>query len=159
MSLRWFRLVIVLVKRRAGTYDHSRLRNLDPVRSPFEKLASAELVARSVTTSESSVLYVLFLLLWSWDSFNWTTKLPSHSPVSGFLVHDNPLVMKVVHHQTCQNRNNRPGVSHDTLTLDRLTPSCLPISLSVAKIFHALNNQRLAVPAKNMHPTKTCVFT
>ena len=46
------------------TYDHTCQRTRDPVRSPLVKLARAELVLRSVTTGESSVLYV-FLLLYS----------------------------------------------------------------------------------------------
>jgi hypothetical protein len=40
------------------TYDHIRERIRDPVRSPLVKLARARSVVRSVTTSESLVLYV-----------------------------------------------------------------------------------------------------
>ncbi|KAK6825613.1 hypothetical protein PG987_013107 [Apiospora arundinis] len=47
------------------TYDHILLNTRDPVRSPIYKQQRAELVLGSVTTWESSVLYVfafLFLL-------------------------------------------------------------------------------------------------
>jgi hypothetical protein len=43
----------------AGTYDHRYWRTRDPVRSPIDKPVIAELVVGWVTTSESSVLYVL----------------------------------------------------------------------------------------------------
>ena len=42
------------------TYDHSHWGTRGPVRSPIDKPVSAELVVGSVTTSESSVLYVLY---------------------------------------------------------------------------------------------------
>ena len=41
------------------TYDHILLNTRDPVRSPIYKQQRAELVLGSVTTWESSVLYVL----------------------------------------------------------------------------------------------------
>ena len=44
----------------SNTYDHRHQTTRDPVRSPLDKLATAELVLRSVTTGESSVLYVYF---------------------------------------------------------------------------------------------------
>ncbi len=40
------------------TYDHRCRKTRDPVRSPIDNLATAESVLRSVTTGESSVLYV-----------------------------------------------------------------------------------------------------
>ena len=40
------------------TYDHRHQEIRDPVRSPRDKLATAGLVLRSVTTGESPVLYV-----------------------------------------------------------------------------------------------------
>ena len=43
------------------TYDHILLNTRDPVRSPIYKQQRAELVLGSVTTWESSVLYVLLL--------------------------------------------------------------------------------------------------
>jgi hypothetical protein len=45
-----------------STYDHNLQNTRDPVRSPIDKLASAGLVVGSVTTSESPVLYVDFVL-------------------------------------------------------------------------------------------------
>ena len=45
-------------QRDSLTYGHTCQRTRDPVRSPLVKLARAELVVGSVTTSESSVLYV-----------------------------------------------------------------------------------------------------
>ena len=47
-----------------STYDHIHEKVRDPVRSPLVKLVRAELVLRSVTTGESSVLYV-FRFFWS----------------------------------------------------------------------------------------------
>ena len=44
------------------TYDHTHWRTRDPVCSPIDKPVRAELVVGSVTTSESSVLYVFFCL-------------------------------------------------------------------------------------------------
>ena len=44
------------------TYDHTHWRTRDPVCSPIDKPVRAELVVGSVTTSESSVLYVVFCL-------------------------------------------------------------------------------------------------
>jgi hypothetical protein len=41
-----------------STYDHTHWRTRDPVRSPIDKPVRARLVVRSVTTSESLVLYV-----------------------------------------------------------------------------------------------------
>ncbi|OTA86369.1 hypothetical protein M434DRAFT_155487 [Hypoxylon sp. CO27-5] len=41
-----------------STYDHTIWKTRDPVRSPIDKPDTAELVIGSVTTSESSVLYV-----------------------------------------------------------------------------------------------------
>ncbi|TQV94269.1 hypothetical protein IF1G_07148 [Cordyceps javanica] len=43
-------------------YGHSRVKILDPVRSPIEKHLSARLVVGSVTTSEHRVLYISFFL-------------------------------------------------------------------------------------------------
>lgn len=48
--------------RSAVTYDHSSWRIRDPVCSPIVKPRSGELVLRSVTTGESSLLYVLLIL-------------------------------------------------------------------------------------------------
>ncbi|KAK6822519.1 hypothetical protein PG987_014064 [Apiospora arundinis] len=45
------------------TYDHILLNTRDPVRSPIYKQQRAELVLGSVTTWESSVLYVLVFLI------------------------------------------------------------------------------------------------
>ena len=47
-----------MIQRLTNTYDHSLWRTRDPVRSPIDKPESAELVVGSVTTGESSVLYV-----------------------------------------------------------------------------------------------------
>ena len=47
------------------TYDHIRAKIRDPVRSPLVKRARAESVVGSVTTSESSVLYVFVPFWWS----------------------------------------------------------------------------------------------
>jgi hypothetical protein len=44
------------------TYGHRRLRTRDPVRSPIDKQAIARLVLGWVTTGESLVSYVSFLL-------------------------------------------------------------------------------------------------
>ena len=43
------------------TYDHTHWKTRDPVRSPIDKPVRARLVVGSVTTSESLVLYVLFV--------------------------------------------------------------------------------------------------
>ncbi len=58
------------------TYDHIHEKVRDPVRSPLVKLVRAELVLRSVTTGESSVLYVFF-------SAFIPTKSPSRTQVIG----------------------------------------------------------------------------
>ncbi len=47
-------------QHRTLTYDHIHERAWDPVRSPLIKFVRAESVLRSVTTGESSVLYVFF---------------------------------------------------------------------------------------------------
>ena len=44
------------------TYDHTHWKTRDPVRSPIDKSVRARLVVGSVTTSESLVLNVFFLL-------------------------------------------------------------------------------------------------
>ena len=49
-------------KHKSDTYDHILLNTRDPVRSPIYKQQRAELVLGSVTTWESSVLYVFFFL-------------------------------------------------------------------------------------------------
>ena len=54
--------VILSITYRARTYDHNHQKARRPVRSAIDKLMSAELVVGSVTTSESSVLYVFFFL-------------------------------------------------------------------------------------------------
>ena len=51
---------ICLINTAFITYDHSFQKTRDPVRSPIDKLESAELVLGSVTTWESSVLYVFY---------------------------------------------------------------------------------------------------
>ena len=51
------------------TYDHIHEKIRDPVRSPLVKLMRAELVLRSVTTGESSVLYV-FAVFAGWAFFH-----------------------------------------------------------------------------------------
>ena len=52
-----------MMKSVSATYDHRHWRTRGPVCSPIDKLVSAELVVGSVTTSESSVLYVFLFLL------------------------------------------------------------------------------------------------
>ena len=47
------------------TYDHILLKTRDPVRSPIYKQQRAELVLGSVTTWESSVLYVFAFLVFA----------------------------------------------------------------------------------------------
>ena len=49
------------------TYDHTRKKTRDPVRSPLDKLVRVRLVLRSVTTGESLMLYVFdFLRVVEW---------------------------------------------------------------------------------------------
>jgi hypothetical protein len=45
---------------KSSTYDHSTLKAENPVRSSVLTQRSGELVVRSVTTGESSLLYVFF---------------------------------------------------------------------------------------------------
>ena len=72
----------------SGTYDHIHEKVRDPVRSPLVKLVRAELVVGSVTTSESSVLYVFgFLVLLSpprwFPPSSWCWWLAPPSMVAG----------------------------------------------------------------------------